>query len=673
MPIDTTKKVTQLSYEGTPMQFVSESDAVVKGLADGTLTSFKASDYNITGLADRRFYQFTSLTSLDLTGVTSIPNYTAYGCTGLTSLTIDQNTTSIGEYAFNGCNNSNLAIDLNINGSVGQYAFADSRVKSIKGTYSSIGQGAFDNANKTTSTFLEEVDIKVNGALNHRAFCGNTNVSTFRLDPSSNVTSLGSRAFSGFGNNRTNPSLNRLIFDFRNSSFTSTSSYSYIWEGGGTYLTYFDIYFPSTLTSVGSYTVNGLYYNIFFKNIPSASSSTMFDGAYTSKFFFPYNLAQTAKTTTNWTSYASYIRGYAEENTFNLGDNLPTTDNNGYELTWYSDIAMTTQVTTVSDPTQIYYCAVGSRIAVPLSITEYQATCTVSDGVNTYTNGDLAPIGNTLTITAVGDTGYTTPYIFTLNRTAITSGDTYTTTSTPIEIYCAYYDGVNAPFDATFANNTPAQIKTAVDSGFHRALWTIGATKTITLTDSSQVTVRYIDQVANRYEKSDNSGYTNAVFEFTTLPILSKMNITDTSVGGWPASNMNTTTMTQVYDLFPSEWQSVLSECKIGSSYGDSSTLVYGNSKVFIPSGQEFYGEAYMTSGDTNRYYWDEGYSQFDYYKTNSSDSYKIKQYSGSSTYYWLRSPYRSYGTYWNAVSIYGGIYYGSANSEYGVSVTFAI
>ena len=573
---------------------------VVKGLADGTLTEFKASDYGVTSLTNQRFYQFTNLESLDLTGVTSIPSSTAYGCTSLKNLTLSANSLSIGSSAFSYC----------------------------------------------------------------------TNVSNFNLDTSTNITSLGSSAFYQFGYKRQNPSSNKLVFDFRNSSFSSVD-YS-TWSGGSSgvdYLTYIDVYFPSTLNYINMHAFHYVkYYNVYFKSIPESGSSPF---AYTEGLFmfFPYNLVASAKVTTNWTYYASRMYGYSEENTFNVGDALPSIDSEGYQLTWYSDSTLTTQVTTVSDPTQIYYCTVGNRIAVPLKISEYQASCILTDGTNTYTNGDLVPIGDTLTITATGDAGYTTPYIFTLNGTTITSGDTYTATSTPIEIACVYYDGVNAPFEATFSANTPAQIKTAVDSGLHRALWTIGDTKTVTLSDSSTVDIRYIDQQANRYEKSNNEGHTNAVFEFTTLPMQTRMNTSDTNAGGWPASQMNTTTMSTVYSLLPSDWQSVLSECKIPSSGGYSSpSIVYANNKVFIASGQEMYGDTY-----TNSYYYNEGCTKFDYYRINSANSYKIKQYNNTNTGYWLRSPSARETDRFSYVGPDGTGYTVLARNSAGVSVTFAI
>lgn len=673
MAINPNKNLLGVNFKGSDLPI---PEPTAKGLADGSLTSFSAPALGVTSLKSERFRGFTSLQTLDLTGITDIPAYTAYGCSALTSLILNNPVTNVGESAFESCGsvNTNSVILTGNNANIGNNAFKSRRwLKDIEGTFTNIGGMAFDMGSNLSG--VEKMHIKVNGAIQGYALRQN-HVSDFYLDPTSNITTLGDGALQSIGNRRPNPENNIFTFDFRNSSFTSIGFTFGTGGSSGARNLYFDIYFPETLTRLSNSVFEDAdHFNIYYKRIPNLANTNNFSRATNFKNFFPYNLVQTAKTSTNWSSstnnIVSSIYGYAAENTFSLGDTLPDTDTDGYALTWYSDIAMTQQVTTVSDPTQMYYCAVGSRIKVPLSITQYQATCTLSDGVNTYTNGSMVPIGDTVTITAVGDTGYPDPYTFTLNGTTIASGDTYTIlgTDTILNIICIYYDGVNPPVEPVFANNTPQQIKIAVDNGLHRTLWSIGDTRVITLTNNQQVTMRYIDQVANRYQKSDNSGYTNAVFEFTTLPMTAQMNTSGTNAGGWPASRMNTVTMPQIYDLLPSDWKAVFSQGRIPSATsGNDSTIVYADNVSFIPSGQEMYGNSYVTN-----YYYDEGCVQFDYYRINSANSYKIKQYNGTNTRYWLRSPFRSYSNVFCYVITDGSINSSSAGGSNGVSVCLII
>ena len=608
------------------------------GVLDGSATSITVSDYGVTSLAPYRFYNFTNLQNLDLTGVTDIPVSVAESCSNLTNVTLGLNITNIGQRAFYGSPATINELNGN-NCSISDYAFRNGpKITKLSGSYS----GIFDGFSGMSS--LTTVDIKINGSLGSgETFNGCSNVSSFRIDPASNITDMGissGKSFRQLGYNRADPSSNVFVLDFRNSTFRYGGGYS-----GFEYTTYMDIYFPSTMTTLSNN--NDMFYgsnhlNIFYKSIPAVRTDAFgyTNNCATIKNFFPYNLAQTAKTSTNWSSstngIVNSIYGYAEENTFSQGATLPATDADGYELTWYSDTALTNQVTTVTDPTQIYYCAVGAKVAVPLTITTLNCSITISDGTHTYTNGQCIPYNTTVTITGNGDSGYNTLYALLLNGNTITNGSSYTVLSTDakIAVKCAFDDGSLPVVDTIFGNNSASQIKAAVDSGLHRILWSIGDTKTITLTDNTQVDIRYVDQQANRYQKSDLTGYSNAVFGFVTLPLYTYMDQSGIR-NGWPATYMYSTIMPQIYSLLPSDWQSVLVQGRIPSATGGSThTIVYADTKIFIPSGQEMFGDAYLLT-----YYPNENCFQFDYY---TADSYRIKQYNGTNSIYWTRSPYAS-------------------------------
>ena len=646
------------------------------GVLDGSATSITVSDYGVTSLAPYRFYQFTNLQNLDLTGVTNIPAYFAYQCSNLTSLTLGQNITNIGDNAFYH-NYSATINELNGNNCViGSSSLAGVPIVSLTGSFSAIGSSAF-NGNLALTT----VDIKINGALQSgETFRGCKNVSSFTLDPTSNITEMAISngfTFYYFGKDRANPESNIFKFDFRNSTFTYGGGRS-SFEG----TTYMDIYFPSTMTTLSL--SNDMFYgsshlNIFYKSIPAVRTDAFgqTNNCATIKNFFPYNLAQTAKTSTNWSSstngIVNSIYGYAEENTFSQGATLPATDANGYELTWYSDAALTNQVATVTDPTQIYYCAVGAKVATPLTIAEYQANVTVSDGTNTYVSGQCVPYNSTITITAIGEGANTTPYIFTFNGTTISSGDTYTVTSsdTLLDIQCMYYDGVNPPIDSTFANNSWNQIAAAVKFGLHRTLWPISSgstvSKPVTLKDGTAMSIRLADSTANRYQYSDGSGYSQAVLEMDAC-IATKyyMNSSNTNSGGWPATYMCNTVMSTVYnDLLPDDLKAIIRQVKKGSSTsGLSSALTYADNYCFLPSASEIY-----TSYSS--YSYDEGAIYEYYYGT--SDNIKIKRLNYTAARWWLASPQRSNSSQFIYVYDSGSYSYGPASNTNGVSVCVAI
>ena len=87
------------------------------------LTSLTLPD-GITEIGDEAFEYCSGLTSLTLpAGITSIGDDTFYGCSGLTSLTLPAGITSIGEYAFYGCSGlTSLTLPAGIT-SIGSRAF----------------------------------------------------------------------------------------------------------------------------------------------------------------------------------------------------------------------------------------------------------------------------------------------------------------------------------------------------------------------------------------------------------------------------------------------------------------------------------------------------------------------------------------------------------------------
>ena len=220
-----------------------------------------------------------------------------------------------------------------------------------------VGESALYGA-LATKLILSSTTLK----LNDNSFFWMNNVEDFTIGVGTNITQLGEYTFSSFGADRPSAVNNRLTFDLTSSTFTTIPQYCFGGDSTNSSLKYCDIYLPSTLTRIEGYAfANTTYTNLFFKNIPTLASTTA-KMASSGKYFFLYNQAKTAKTTTNWSnsSIVSKIYGYSEPNTFSNGDTLPTTDTNGNTLTWYSSVGMTStyQVTTVSDATQMYYCTV---------------------------------------------------------------------------------------------------------------------------------------------------------------------------------------------------------------------------------------------------------------------------------------------------------------------------
>ena len=119
------------------------------------LTSLTLPD-GITEIGDEAFEYCSGLTSLTLpAGITSIGDDAFYGCSGLTSLTIPDGVTKIGRYAFSNCSYlTSLTIPSSVN-SLGDYAFKNcSSLQSVHVSWSTpISAGkAFNKADVSKCT-----------------------------------------------------------------------------------------------------------------------------------------------------------------------------------------------------------------------------------------------------------------------------------------------------------------------------------------------------------------------------------------------------------------------------------------------------------------------------------------------------------------------------------------
>ncbi len=93
-PIETLYLGRQISYAGTYSPFREMT----------TLTSLTLSE-NITSIGQYEFYGCTALTSIDLpNSLTTIGEYAFQGCTALTEVVVPESVTSISNYAFYNCN-----------------------------------------------------------------------------------------------------------------------------------------------------------------------------------------------------------------------------------------------------------------------------------------------------------------------------------------------------------------------------------------------------------------------------------------------------------------------------------------------------------------------------------------------------------------------------------------
>ena len=733
--------------------FTDPSINDLKGIIDNTVTSLVMPS-GVTSVAQYKFYQCTSLTSLDLTGCSSLGQYAFYGCTGLTSLEVPGTIATIPTYAFQDCSNiTNLKLNSGISGandfafagmskvanndfaipstlkfigsnaflSLGQnvsgftfeyecgdnttvsdIAFGYSKISKLKGKFASIGNSAFSSCNSLTeidievsgtigssafrlsgNSVLTKLHLKLSGAIQSNAFDYLRFVNDLSIDPTSNITDLQSTAFRGLGSARTNPSSNILTMDFRNSTFATINTSCFTGESS-TKSRYMQMYFPSTVSSIQTSAFRYIDYNDYYFTSAtpatlSTSGTSIWKNATNYNIFVPYNSVNAYRTATNWTTVSSYIKGWSEENTFNVGDTLPIYNNEGYGLTWYSDKECTTQVTTVADASVKLYCIAGSTIAAYRidKIATTNCTITVSDGTNTYNQGDMVPSGTVLTITGTPTTTGYVVYSFKVNGSDFTSGDTYTMNAN-LSVVAIYWDGVNPPYNPTFADNSWDMIRQAFRTNIANDLWNVGDTKTLTTTDGNTYTLRIADMQEGRYNIKDSNEKTNGVIEFVDCIKIGSTTTfqVDPSTGatGWGNRPIKTNVLdTNFWALLPSDLQSAISEITLNEYAYTIPSPRESNNKLFLPADTEVFSQ---------RTYSAEGlktgcvkYNQWDYYVAHDTNADRVKHLYGQSSGYhwWLRSPYADAVASWCIVYSGGSANFTHVSDSIGVSPCFAI
>ena len=224
------------------------------------------------------FYNCKGLTSVTIpNSVTSIGNYAFSGCSGLTSVTIGNSVTSIGSGVFNGCTGlMSITIPDSVT-SIGNYTFSGcSGLTSvtIPDSVTSIGDYAFRGCSGLTSVTIPDIVTSIGDY----AFCNCTGLTSITIPD--RVTSIGSYAFSGCS------SLESITIPFvgAKAGVTSSDTYQYpfgyifgtssntggvatkqYYYGNSTSSTTYDTYYiPSSLKSVtvtGGNILYGAFYN----------------------------------------------------------------------------------------------------------------------------------------------------------------------------------------------------------------------------------------------------------------------------------------------------------------------------------------------------------------------------------------------------------------------------
>ena len=224
-----------------------------------------------------------------------IPNYTFQNCSALSEINLPKSITSIGDYAFHSVP-ANNKLDLPNLTNVGSNAFVNTGFVGVNdlGSVISLPMRAFAGSSISYFNSLEDITSLGNGAF---ANCAN-----FTQDINlPNLTNIGDQVFMGSGTVRV-LNLGTTITELKYYTFLDCPNLEYI-------------ELPSTITKIGDWAVGRCYkltVCILHSNEPPQIASTTFSGSLSCIFYVPDAAVSNYKAATNWSEYASRIKGISE-------------------------------------------------------------------------------------------------------------------------------------------------------------------------------------------------------------------------------------------------------------------------------------------------------------------------------------------------------------------------
>ena len=285
------------SKSGVLSVYGSDSNRRYDRRYSGSITSIRIGS-NVTSIGGSAFSSCYSLQSITIpSSVTSIGSNAFFNCYSLQSITIPSSVTSIGSNAFGSCCSlQNITIPSGVT-SIGGSAFSaccSLQNITIPSGVTSIGGSAFFNC-----CSLQNITIPSNvTSIGSDVF--NSCYSLQSITIPSSVTSIGTYAFYGCSSLQS-VTIPSNVTSIKNSAFYNCYSLQ-------------NITIPSGVTSIENNSFYHCYdileYHIKPTTPPTLSSTNAFSGIVAGTIIYvPSASLTTYQTTSNWSTYASYMQG----------------------------------------------------------------------------------------------------------------------------------------------------------------------------------------------------------------------------------------------------------------------------------------------------------------------------------------------------------------------------
>ena len=291
-----------------------------------------------------------------------------------------------------------------------------------------------------------------------------------------------------------------------------------------------------------------------------------------------------------------------------------------------------------------------------VSLSFFSATITVT--VDSGASVSLQKDGTTIqTKTSTGTVVFTVTETGAYTVTATKNGQTTSGSVNVVSGTTSYAVALSFLKD-NFADNDWSDIIAACHSGSVPSTWVVGNSKTMTINGASY----QVDIIGKNHDTYTAGGKAPLTFQLHDCYADKKaMNSSNTSSGGWTSCAMRSTHLPAILALMPTEVQNGIREVnKLTSAGSQSDTINTTSDKLFLLSEVEIFGSSTNSVAG-------EG-TQYDYYKAGNS---KVKEWNGSATIWWERSPRAGSSTRFCVVYGNGSAYSNDASNVRGVAFGF--
>lgn len=248
--------------------------------------------------------------------------------------------------------------------------------------------------------------------------------------------------------------------------------------------------------------------------------------------------------------------------------------------------------------------------------------------------------GNTVSGT-IGSVGYLYLKLKTLGVWSVTASKSGYSFTQDVKVFRYGITECWALAKKAFYDCTTTEIQAIAKSGMANQYWSVGDYHTITMKTGEAIDVAIAD-----FNHDVTPGGVTIPVTLVMKQALKdggRIHSSASTVGGYPACEFRTSILPSILSNFPDEWQNIMTTARKNSiAYSSAGhPIVTSDDKLWMLSAQEVIGTTALSDGMTC---YDDGSSLYPIFSSN--DARIRSDTTGTTCYWWVRSPRGNYTQY---------------------------